>query len=280
MIETLSYYLTFAFVRYALIAGLLIAFCSSLLGVPLVLRRYALIGSGLSHVAFGAMAVGTIMKLTSTMTIVLPVTIITAIIILGIERTKKIQGDMVIAMLSTGALALGYLIMNVFSDSANVSGDVCSTLFGSTSILTLTPTDVILCVVMSIVVISFFVIFYHRIYALTLDASFAKATGTSVERHQLIMAVITAVVIVLAMNLVGSLLISALVVFPAVSAMQLCVSYKGVIIGASIIAVLAALLGMLAAILFGLPVGSTIVVVNIIIFAVAYMKKRFIGGLV
>lgn len=279
MIDTLSYYMTFAFVRYALIAGTLIAFCSSLLGVPLVLRRYALIGSGLSHVAFGAMAVGTIMKLTSSMIIVLPVTIIAAILILGIENNKRIQGDMVIAMLSTGALALGYLVMNVFSDSANVSGDVCSTLFGSTSILTLTQTDVLLCVVMSIIVIIFFVLFYHRIYALTLDPSFAKATGTSVEKHQLMMAVITAVVIVLAMNLVGSLLISALVVFPAVSAMQLCISFKGVIIGSAIIAILASLIGMLAAILIGLPVGSSIVVVNLIIFAMAYVKRRMFGGI-
>ena len=212
-LETLIYYFSFPFVRYALIVGVLIALCASLFGVTLVLKRFSFIGDGLSHVAFGALAVASVCNLTDEMLLVLPVTVIAAVLLLRSSRSAKLQGDAAIAVLSVGTLALGYLLMNLFSTSTNLSGDVCSTLFGSTSILTLTRAEVWLCVVLSAAVIALFFLFYHRIFAVTFDESFASATGLPASRYSLLIAVVVAVIIVLAMNLVGSLLISALIVF-------------------------------------------------------------------
>mgnify|MGYP002581858572 FL=1 len=213
-IATLQYYFSYPFVQYALIVGVLIALCSSLLGVTLVLKRFSFIGDGLSHVAFGAMAVATVLQFTSQTLFIMIVTVIAAIFLLRTGQNTKIKGDSAIAMLSVGALAIGYLVMNIFSTSANVSGDVCSTLFGSTTILTLTHFEVVVCIVMSLLVVLFYVLFYNRIFAVTFDEEFMKATGKKVELYNLIIAVLTAVIIVLAMNLVGSLLITALLIFP------------------------------------------------------------------
>ena len=228
MIDKLGMYLAFPFVRYALIVGVLIALCSSLLGVTLVLKRFSFIGDGLSHVAFGAMAVAAVLNLTNEMLLVLPLTVLSAVLLLRTGRNAKIRGDAAIAMISVSALAFGYLIMNVFSTSSNLSGDVCSTLFGSTSILTLTAKEVWLCAVLSVLVVVIFVLFYNKIFAVTFDEDFAKATGTRAETYNLLIAVVVAVIIVLAMNLVGSLLISALVIFPALSAMRLFRSFRSV----------------------------------------------------
>ncbi len=262
MLEKLMVYFEYPFVRYALIAAVLIALCSSLLGVTLVLKRFSFIGDGLSHVAFGAMAVATVLKLTNNMLLIMPVTIIAAIILL-ISGKKKIKGDAAIAVISVGALAIGYLVMNLFSTSGNVSGDVCSTLFGSTSILTLTIKDVYLCVTLSIAVIIIFCVFYNKIFAVTFDESFAKATGIKVGAYNFLIAVTIAVIIVLAMNLVGSLLISALIIFPALSAMRLFKSFKSVIIFSAAFSVVCTVVGLLASILAGTPVGSTIVASDI-----------------
>lgn len=262
MLEKLMVYFEYPFVRYALIAAVLIALCSSLLGVTLVLKRFSFIGDGLSHVAFGAMAVATVLKLTNNMLLIMPVTIIAAIILL-ISGKKKIKGDAAIAVISVGALAIGYLVMNLFSTSGNVSGDVCSTLFGSTSILTLTIKDVYLCVTLSIAVIIIFCVFYNKIFAVTFDESFAKATGIKVGAYNFLIAVTIAVIIVLAMNLVGSLLISALIIFPALSAMRLFKSFKSVIIFSAAFSVVCTVVGLLASILAGTPVGSTVVASDI-----------------
>lgn len=262
MLEKLMVYFEYPFVRYALIAAVLIALCSSLLGVTLVLKRFSFIGDGLSHVAFGAMAVATVLKLTNNMLLIMPVTIIAAIILL-IGGKKKNKGDAAIAVISVGALAIGYLVMNLFSTSGNVSGDVCSTLFGSTSILTLTIKDVYLCVALSIAVIIIFCVFYNKIFAVTFDESFAKATGIKVGAYNFLIAVTIAVIIVLAMNLVGSLLISALIIFPALSAMRLFKSFKSVIIFSAAFSVVCTVVGLLASILAGTPVGSTIVASDI-----------------
>ncbi|MBR7072673.1 MAG: metal ABC transporter permease [Eubacterium sp.] len=266
IITKLSVYMTYSFVQYALIAGVLIALCSSLLGVTLVLKRFSFIGDGLSHVAFGAMAIATVLKLTNDMVVILPVTVLSAILLLAGGKNRKIKGDAAIAMISVGSLALGYLIMNVFPGSSNVSGDVCTTLFGSTSILTLSPLDVWLCVGLSIVVIAVFVIFYNKIFAVTFDEGFAKATGTNAGAYNFIIAVIIAVIIVLAMNLVGSLLISALVIFPALSAMRVFKNFKSVTICSAVFSVVCATLGILVSILASTPVGSTIVAIDIIGF--------------
>ena len=262
MLEKLMVYFEYPFVRYALIAAVLIALCSSLLGVTLVLKRFSFIGDGLSHVAFGTMAVATVLKLTNNMLLIMPVTIIAAIILL-IGGKKKIKGDAAITVISVGALAIGYLVMNLFSTSGNVSGDVCSTLFGSTSILTLTIKDVYLCVTLSIAVIIIFCVFYNKIFAVTFDESFAKATGIKVGAYNFLIAVTIAVIIVLAMNLVGSLLISALIIFPALSAMRLFKSFKSVIIFSAAFSVVCTVVGLLASILAGTPVGSTIVASDI-----------------
>ena len=264
----LQNYMNYPFVRYALLVGVLIALCSSLLGVILVLRRFSYIGDGLSHVAFGAMAVGTLFKLTNDTLFIMPVTVVAAILLLKSDRNSKVRGDAALAMLSVGALAIGYLVMNVFSTSANISGDVCTTLFGSTSILTLSHDEVMLCIIMSAITVIVFVIFYNRIFAVTFDESYAKATGINADFYQTLIAVITAVIIVLAMNLVGSLLITALLVFPALSAMRVFDSFKSVIIYAAVISVVGAAAGIIISILASTPVGATIVILDMVIFAV------------
>lgn len=274
MITTLMTYFQYPFVRYALIVGVLIALCSALMGVTLVLKRFSFIGDGLSHVAFGAIAVASVLDLENSMLFVLPVTVLCAILLLRVGQNAKIKGDAAIAMFSVGALAIGYLLMHLFSTSTNLSGDVCSTLFGSTSILTLSRSEVWLCVALSVVVVSLFVIFYHKIFAVTFDEVFARATGTNAGAYNLLIAVIIAVIIVLAMNLVGSLLISALVIFPALSAMRLFRSFLSVTIFAAVISVLCAGGGILISILSGTPVGSTIVAVNIAVFALCALLGR------
>lgn len=266
MLETLALYLSFPFVRYALIVGVLIALCSSLLGVTLVLKRFSFIGDGLSHVAFGALAIASILNLSNNMLLVLPLTVLCAILLLRTGQNAAVKGDAAIAMLSVGALAIGYLLMSLFSTSTNLSGDVCSTLFGSTSILTLTKTDVWLCAVLSTVVVAAFVLFYNKIFAVTFDEAFARAAGTPVGVYNLLIAVIIAVIIVLAMNLVGSLLISALVIFPALSAMRVYRSFRAVTICSAVLSVICALGGILLSILAGTPVGSTIVVIDLLAF--------------
>ncbi|MHA5219919.1 metal ABC transporter permease [Dysosmobacter sp. Phy] len=274
LIEKLVQYWAYPFVRYALAVGVLVALCASLLGVTLVLRRFSFIGDGLSHVAFGAMSVASVLNLTSDMPLVMGVTVLCAVLLLGTGRSARVKGDAAMAMLSVGALAVGYLVMNVFSASANLSGDVCTTLFGSTSILTLTETEVWLCVILSVLVVLLFLFFYHKIFAVTFDESFASATGTRAKRYNLILAVVTAAVIVMAMNLVGSLLISALVIFPAMSAMRLFKSFRAVTLCAAVFSVCCTAAGILTSILAGTPVGSTIVAVQILLFALCSLAAR------
>nr|WP_296961387.1 metal ABC transporter permease [uncultured Mediterraneibacter sp.] len=276
--DKLVFYFQYPFVRYAMIVGILISLCSSLLGVTLVLKRFSFIGDGLSHVAFGAMAVAAVLNITHNMLFILLVTVICAILLLRTGQNTKIKGDAAIAMISVGALAIGYLLMNIFATGPNLSGDVCSTLFGSTSILTLKLEDVQLCVVLSIVVIVLFILFYNKIFCVTFDETFAKATGIKADRYNLLIAVITAVIIVLAMNLVGSLLISALVIFPALSAMRIFKTFLSVTVCSVILSVFCAVTGMLLSILAGTPVGSTIVAMDIVAFLVCCMIGKMAGG--
>ena len=272
--QTFAEYFSYPFVWYALIVGVLIALCSALFGVVLVLKRFSFIGDGLSHVAFGALAIATVMNITNNMLIVLPITVLCAILLLKTGQNTKIKGDAAIAMLSAGALAVGYLIMSVFSASGNVAGDVCSTLFGAFSIITLSGWEVILCTVLSLAVIAFFVLFYNRIFAVTFDEDFARASGIRASIYNLIIAVVTAVIIVLAMNLVGSLLISALVIFPALASMRICKTFKRVVVLSTVISVICAVLGILAAIIFSTPVGPTIVVCDILAFLVCFVVGK------
>ena len=278
MIDTLLLYLNFAYVRYALIVGVLIALCSSLLGVTLVLKRFSYIGDGLSHVAFGAMAIAGVLRIGSSMLFVLPVTVICAILLLRAGQHTRIKGDAAIAMISVGALAVGYLLLNLFKSSGNLAGDVCTTLFGSMSILTLKPAEVWLCFGLSLAVIILFLLFYNRIFAVTFDEDFARAAGTRADAYNLLIATVTAVIIVLAMNLVGSLLISALIIFPAMSAMRLFKSFRSVTICSAVLSVFCALTGLLVSILAGTPTGSTIVAADIIAFLacciISALKRR------
>lgn len=270
--------LQFPFVRYALIVGVLIALCSSIFGVTLVLKRYSYIGDGLSHVAFGAMAVAGVVGLTNNMLIVLPVTIICAVLLLRINQNSKIKGDALIAMISVGSLAIGYLLLNIFSTSSNLSGDVCSALFGSTSILTLSGSEVWLCIGLSVVSVALYVLLYNRIFAVTFDENFARATGVKTERQNLIFAAIIAIIIVLAMNLVGSLLISALVIFPAVSAMRVFKSFKKVVICSAVTSVCCAVTGILLSVVYGTPVGSTVVAADVVVFLGFFAAGKILGS--
>jgi zinc transport system permease protein len=272
IIEKLQFYFQFPYVRYAMIVGLLIALCSSLLGVTLVMKRFSFIGDGLSHVAFGAMAVATVTGITNNMLIIMPVTIVSAVLLLRTGSNTKIKGDAAVAMISVGALALGYMMMNIAAQNgnkrmtSNVSADVCSTLFGSTSILTLSLTDVWICVAMSVIVVTVFLVFYNKIFAVTFDENFAKATGVRSDMYNLLIAIVIAVIIVIAMNFVGSLLISALIIFPALSAMRVFKSFRSVIICSVIISLICASTGIIVSILAGTPVGSTIVSADICVF--------------
>lgn len=279
MMEKLTLYWTFPFVRYALAVGILIALCSSLLGVTLVLKRFSFIGDGLSHVAFGAMSIAAILQIKNEMPLVMVITVICAILLLRTGQNAKIKGDSAIAMISVGSLALGYLMMNLFGTSSSLSGDVCSTLFGSTSILTLSQSEVWLCAAISLAVIAIYVFFYNKIFAVTFDEAFAKATGVRAERYNLLIAVVIAVIIVLAMNLVGSLLISALIIFPALSAMRLCKSFLSVTVFSAVVSVLCAAVGILISILAGTPVGSTIVAVQIVVFGLCSLISAILGGI-
>ena len=274
IIEQLTGYLSFSFVQYAWITGILIALCSSLLGVTLVLKRFSVIGDGLSYVAFGALAIAAVLHLQNNMLLVLPVTVVCAVLLLCTRQNRKIRGDAAIAMLSVSALAIGYLMQNIFSASANISGDVCSTLFGSASILTLSKMDVWVCVILSAAVILIFFFCYHQIFAITFDENFAAATGIRAGMVNMLIAVITAVIIVLAMNLVGALLTSALIVFPALSAMRLFRSFRGVICSAAVISVVCAAMGMLLSILASTPVGATIVVTDLASFLLCWIVGK------
>ena len=274
MVETLQLYFQYPFVRYAMLVGVLVALCSSLLGVTLVLKRFSFIGDGLSHVAFLAMAVAAIFQWTNNMPLILVVTIVAAIVVLCMGETTLMKGDAAIAMISVTSLALGYLFMNLFSTSSNISGDVCTTLFGSTSILTLLPEQVILSSVLSVTVVIIYIFFYNKIFALTFDEDFSRAIGVKVGFYKLAIAVIIAVIIVLAMNLVGSLLTSALIIFPALSTMRLYKSFKAVVISSAVLSVLCAVTGMLVSIMAGTPVGSTIVGIEIIAYAICVIMGK------
>ncbi len=278
MLEQLRYYFSFSFVWYALIVGICIALASSLMGVTLVLKKQSFIGDTLSHVAFVAMSVGMIANFSNNMTLVLPITIFTAILVLNAKDDAKIKGDSMLALISTSTLAFGYLIINRFSTSANVTGDVCATLFGSTSILTLKMTEVILSVVLSMVVVVIYVMFYNRIFAVTFDEPFLKASGMNTKKYNLLMSVLIASIITLGMKLVGSLLISALIIFPAITSMQLFTEFKKVVVSSALISVFCAAIGILGSIFWSTPVGCTIIGINVTVFIISLVMGQIKKG--
>ncbi len=276
MIENLIYYFSFPFVRYAFLVGIMISICSALFGVILVLKRFSFLGDGLSHTAFGALAAATVLDVTSEFFVVFPVTAIIAVILLKKGKNVKVKGDAALAMVSVGALAVGYMLLNIFPNGNNISGDVCGTLFGATSILALGKEDVFLCAVLSAFVILIFIVFYNRIFAITFDESFAESMGINTNLYNTIIAVVTSIIIVVSMKLVGSLLISALIVFPSLSAMRIFKSFKGTVIFSGVISVVTSALGLLMSILLSTPVGPSIVVMNILFFIIlSIFGRRF-----
>ncbi len=268
-------YFSYPFVWYLLIVGVLVSLCAALFGVVLILKRFSFIGDGLSHVAFGATAIATALSFTDNLFLVLPITVLCAVLLLKTGQHTRIKGDAAVAVVSVGALALGYLILSLNpSSSANVAGDVCDSLFGSFAILVLTPFDVWVCVILSLVVIALFILLYHKIFAVTFDEDFARAIGVRASFYNLFLAIITAVIIVLAMNLVGSLLISALIVFPALSAMFLFRSFKKVVLCSAVLSVVCAVVGIFGSLMLATPIGPTIVVVDMICFGLCFLVGK------
>jgi zinc transport system permease protein len=264
--EDIAYAFTFEFVQRAMIVGVLTAFCASLLGVTLVLKRFAFIGSGLSHVAVLATTTGAVIGFGNNIYFVLPVTIFVAILLLCSGNNAKIKGDSALAMISVGSLAMGYLILRMFSESANLAADICNVLFGSTGIVTISRGDLWLSVGLSAVVVVVFVLLYHKIFAITFDEDFAAATGTRARAYNVLLAIVVAIIIALAMNIVGALLVSALVVFPALTAMRVFKNFLSVTVCSVIVSMICAAAGILVSIVIDTPPGSTIVAMNIIAF--------------
>ncbi len=265
--DLILYYTAFPVVRYATAVIILVSLCSALLGVILVLKRFSMLGDGLSHVAFGGTAIATAAGF-APMYIAIPLTVISAVILLRMKSTH-IRGDAAVAMISAGALAVGYMTLSIFPENASsITGDACTALFGSQSILGIGISDVIVCSVLAVLVIAFMIIFYNKIFAVTFDESFASATGTKTEFYNTCIAVITGIVIVISMKMVGALLISALITFPALSAMRVFKTFKSVIICASVISVTCAVIGLIFSVSLSTPIGPTVTVANITAFGV------------
>ena len=258
MFETLRMYFQYPFVRYALIVGVLIALCSSLLGVTLVLKRFSFIGDGLSHVGFGAMAIAAAMN-AAPLTVAIPVVIVAAILLLRISGNAKIKGDAAIALISTTSLAVGVMVISL---TTGMNTDVYNYMFGS--ILAMSAEDVKLSLVLSVFVLILFIVFYHKIFAITFDETFARATGVKAGVYNTLIAVLTAVTIVLGMRMMGALLISSLIIFPALTSMRVCRTFKSVIINAAVISVVCLIAGVTLSYVAATPAGASVVLANLV----------------
>jgi len=260
MLQILSEMLSYTFLVRALVVGLLVSLCASLLGVSLVLKRYSMIGDGLSHVGFCALAGATAMGL-APLAVSIPVVVLAAFLLLRIRESSRIKGDAAIAMISTSALAVGVVIISL---STGMNTDVCGYMFGS--ILAMSKDDVTLSIVLSAVVLILFVLCYHKIFAVTFDQTFAKATGARTELYNMLVAFLTAVTVVLGMRMMGAMLISSLVIFPALTSMRVCKRFLSVVLLSAVIAVVCFLIGLIASYVYALPTGASVVGANIIAF--------------
>ena len=276
LVEMFSDPLLVKIIVKALVVGVLVSLCASLLGVSLVLKRFSMIGDGLSHVGFCVLAIATVLGLKQySLELGVPAVIITAFFLLRLTENSKMKGDSALALISTGSIALGSLIYN-FSDSRNT--DICNSLFGSASIITLTDKDLILSIVLSIAVIVLFALSYHKIFAITFDENFSKATGIKVNLYNILLAVLTAVTVVVGMRMMGAIMISALVVFPALSAMRVCKSFRGVVIVSAIISIITFVVGFFLACRMSFQTGATVVSVQVITFAIFALLGAVISG--
>lgn len=269
MIEYLMDMFSYPFMQRAFLVGILVSLCASLLGVSLVLKRYSMIGDGLSHVGFGALAVASALHL-APLSVAIPVVVFAAFILLRLSENGKQQGDAAIAMISTGALAIGVMVVSL---TTGMNSDLNSYMFGS--ILAMSKEDVLLSVFLSAAVLFLYIFFYDKIFAVTFDPVFAKATGTPAGLYHMLLAVLTAITVVLGMRMMGALLISSLIIFPALTAMQVCRSYRSVIICAVILSVLSFTIGMTVSFLFATPAGASIVAADIVFYCIFR-----IGGMV
>ena len=259
---------SYTFIVYALIAGSLIAVCSALLGVPLVLKRYSMIGDGLSHVAFGSMAIAMALN-ASPLMISIPITVLSAFLLLRVSSNSNIKGDSSVALISTSSMALGILITSMTS---GLNTDVTSFLFGS--ILSIAKTDVIISIILAVVVVGFFILFYNRIFGITFDENFSNATGTKVSVYNSLIAVLTALTVVIGMRLMGAMMISSLIIFPSLSAMRIFKSYKSVTLCASLVSIICFFIGIVISFIVSSPAGATIVVINLVIFLIFALLER------
>lgn len=261
MLETLSTMFSYHFMQRAFIVGVLVSLCAALLGVSLVLKRYSMIGDGLSHVGFGSLAVATALGL-APMLVTIPVVVIAAFLLLRLSSRGKLKGDAAIAMISTGSLALGVIVLSL---STGMTSDVNNYLFGS--VLAMSASDVRLSIVLASVVLVLFLVFYRPIFAVTFDETFARATGGHAEAYNMLLALLTAVTIVLGMRVMGAMLISSLIIFPALTAMRVCKSFRGVTLCAAVVAVVCFFIGLCMSYLLSTPAGASVVAVNMMAFA-------------
>ena len=272
MIEILSQIFSYPFMVRAIIVGIAVALCAALLGVSLVLKRYSMIGDGLSHVGFGAMAIATAFN-AAPLAVSLPIVVLAAFLLLRLSENSKIKGDAAIALISTGSLAVGIMIISL---TTGMNTDVCNYMFGS--ILAMNKNDVIISLILSACVIVLFIFFYNRIFAITFDENFAQATGTKAKFHKMLLALLTAVTIVLGMRMMGAMLISSLIIFPALTSMRVCKKFKSVIISSAIISVICFFAGIVVSYVYETPTGASVVVLNIILFliysGIGYMRER------
>lgn len=271
LFEYISVMFSYTFILRALIAGALVSLCAALLGVSLVLKKYSMIGDGLSHVGFGAIALATALNF-APMKFTVPVVIVAAVLLLRVSESSKIKGDSAIAMISTGALAVGILAASM---TTGMNTDINSYLFGS--ILAMTKEDVILSAILSVVVIILFIVFYNKIFAVTFDENFATATGTNVKAYNMLIAVLTSVTVVLGMRMMGALLISSLIIFPSLTAMRVCKKFKSVIFVSAVVSVLCFVIGLIISYIASTPTGATVVVLNIAVFLIFALIGRIIN---
>ncbi|MBP8031627.1 MAG: metal ABC transporter permease [Acetobacterium sp.] len=274
MIELLTELLSYAFVVRALIVGVLVSLCAALLGVSLVLKRYSMIGDGLSHVGFGALALAMALNL-SPLEVAIPVVAMAAFVLLRISENSRIKGDAAIALISSSALAIGVIII---SYTSGMNADTSNYMFGS--ILAMSESDVLLSVAVSVVVILLYVLFYNKIFAVTFDESFTRATGTNAGRYNTLIALLTAMTIVVGMRMMGALLISSLIIFPALTSMRLFKTFKQVVISSAILSVCCFVVGIILSFIFSFPTGASVVVINLLMFvifsAIGLVKKTIV----
>ena len=272
MFEIWQQMFSFNFIIRAIVVGSAVSLCASLLGVSLVLKRYSMIGDGLAHVSFGALSVALAMNM-APLEVSVPVVVLAAFFLLRISQNSRINGDAAIALISSSAIAIG---ITVTSLTSGLNADVSSYMFGS--ILAMTQSDVRISIVLSIIVFILFIVFYNQIFAVTFDENFAKATGIKVEFYNMLIAFLTAVTIVLGMRIMGTMLISSLIIFPALSSMRIFQSFKGVIISSAIISIICFFLGITVSYIYATPAGASVVIVNAMVFLlfslIGWIKRK------